>query len=316
MDNAPSLDIVIVNWNAGKQIEDCVQSVASARHDGFSIRSLVIVDNGSTDGSSERAAAASERPRPRLIQNAENRGFGAACNQGARASDAQYILFLNPDAMLFPESLARPVAFMESAEGRGVGACGVQLLRADGDVARSCARRPTARSMAAGSLGLERFFGARARGYVMTDWDHSTSADVDHVIGAFYLVRREAFEKAGGFDERFFVYLEDLDLSLRLKRDGWRVRFLANASAYHKGGGASEKARAARLAYSLESRIKFARKHFSPAQAAAIAALTFAVEPGLRLALAALEASPARVWETVGGYARLAASLTRGGARP
>ena len=83
------------------------------------------------------------------------------------------------------------------------------------------------------------------RSHVMTEWDHAASRRVDHVIGAFYLIRREVFEKLGGFDGRFFLYLEDLDLSCRVCGHGRHIMYLADARAYHKGGGVSEQAKAA-----------------------------------------------------------------------
>ena len=304
------LDIVIVNWNAGPLLAECVRSIGEARQDGFSLGKIVIVDNASTDGSLESALAASPGNGPvEAVRNDVNRGFGRACNQGAANSKADFLLFLNPDTRLFAESLSRPMAYLADPANASVGVCGIQLLNEDGSVSRTCARAPTPGSMAAAALGLDR---ARPRlGYMMRDWDHAEGRDVDHVIGAFYLVRRSAFAAAGGFDESFFVYLEDLDLSLRLKRSGWRCHYLASASAYHKGGGTSEKVRAHRLAYSLESRLRYASKHLSQGPAIGIALLTLTAEPFLRLALAASELSLARAAETIGGYALLAASLGR-----
>jgi GT2 family glycosyltransferase len=118
----------------------------------------------------------------------------------------------------------------------------------------------------------------------MAEWTHTESRDVEHVIGAFYLVRRSVFEALGGFDERFFVYLEDLDLSRRILQAGYRIRYLSGASALHVGGGTSDKIKARRLSYSLQSRILFAFKHFSALGAWSLLAGTFVLEPVIRLA--------------------------------
>jgi GT2 family glycosyltransferase len=341
MPGLPQLDIVIVNWNAGALLRDCLRSIASAQRDGFRLRRVIIVDNASSDGSTdaaiapyiELARADSAGLRIEVARNSQNLGFARACNQGAalawpaaptaapppaaanQGASADYLLFLNPDARLFGASLSQPIEFMEAPGNESVGICGIQLVGDDGSVSRSCARAPTPASMAAGALALDRLCPGRFPAFLMREWDHGADRDVDHVIGAFYLIRQKAFAALGGFDERFFVYLEDLDLSIRARKVGWRCRFLAGAQAYHKGGGVSEKAKASRLAYSLESRLRYCFKHFSALQAMAIAALTLAIEPGMRLGLAARERSASRLAETVFGYARLARSLAGLGPR-
>lgn len=99
--------------------------------------------------------------------------------------------------------------------------------------------------------------------HFMQDFDHCSSREVDHVIGAFFLVRRSVFEQLKGFDERYFVYLEDLDFSLRARKAGWKTYYLADATAYHKGGGTSEQVKAHRLFYSLRSRMIYGFRHFN-----------------------------------------------------
>jgi hypothetical protein len=136
----------------------------------------------------------------------------------------------------------------------------------------------------------------------MTEWDHEQSAFVDHVMGAFYLVRRTVFEKLGGFDRRFFVYLEDLDFSLRANRAGWRTYFLADTCAYHEGGGSSSKVKATRLFYALRSRVQYAFKHFGRASAIAILMSTALVEPVCRLARALWHGSAEEASDTLSGF--------------
>jgi hypothetical protein len=116
----------------------------------------------------------------------------------------------------------------------------------------------------------------------MTTWDHRESRAVDHVMGAFYLIRRRLFESLKGFDERFFVYLEDLDLSYRAYQAGWHSFYLAEIKAYHKGGGTSEQIKSVRLFYSLRSRILYGFKHFRRWTASGLMLGTLFLEPLIR----------------------------------
>ncbi len=125
------------------------------------------------------------------------------------------------------------------------------------------------------------------------------------VIGAFYLVRRTVFEALAGFDERFFVYLEDLDFSVRAAAAGWECWYLASSRAYHRGGGTSERAKDSRLFYSLRSRLQYASKHFGQGGAAAVWLSTLVFEPVVRVGAAAASLQGARIAETLRGYLRL-----------
>lgn len=307
MDRTPSLDIVTVNWNTGRQLAECLASLAAAAREGFSLNRVCVVDNASTDGS----ANLPEIPGLplQLIRNGSNRGFAAACNQGAAGSRADYLLFLNPDMRLGADSLEKPIRFLEREENRRVGICGIQLVDEQGRVARSCARFPSPRTCFVRLLALDQLAPRRFSGYLMTDWDHATSRPVDHVIGAFFLVRRAVFEEVAGFDERFFVYLEDLDFSLRASLAGWDAYYLADTRAFHRGGGASEQARVRRLFYSVRSRLLYAFKHFEHGAALGLLAATLLLEPWARLAHAVLRASPRQAGETLGAWAMIWAAI-------
>jgi GT2 family glycosyltransferase len=240
-----------------------------------------------------------------VILNKTNRGFAAACNQGVEGSGADYLLFLNPDVTLEPNSLEEPAAFMHRPENAQVGICGIQLLNSTGEIARSCARFPRARHFVAMATGLDRVAPGRFQGALMTEWDHGESRIVDHVIGAFFLVRRTVFEFLGGFDERFFVYLEDLDFSYRSRQAGWNSFYLSAVRAEHGGGGCSEQVKAVRLFYSLRSRILYAWKHFPAIRAAAVFLSTAFVEPVIRFGRALFRGSSAEMAEVYSGYCQL-----------
>jgi GT2 family glycosyltransferase len=298
------VDVVTVNWNFGRQLAECLASLAATDRTRVTLGRVVVVDNASTDGSAE-GLDHGDLPLE-ILTNPTNRGFAAACNQGARAGQSPYILFLNPDTRVQFDSLAAPLAWLESPNAADIGICGIQLVDADGRVARSCARFPTAGQLVAAAVGLDRLVPGAFPGFIMRDWDHQQSRRVDHVIGAFYLVRRSVFERLGGFDERYFVYLEDLDFSLRAREAGWHSYFLASARAFHRGGGASDQVRAERLVYLLRSRLHYARRHFSPARAAAVRAATLGVEPVVRVAAALGGGAPRQARDTIRAYWMLA----------
>jgi len=163
--------------------------------------------------------------------------------------------------------------------------------------------------MMAYSLGLNRVLPRFCPAYQLTDWPHSDSRQVDHVIGAFYLVRRGLFELLGGFDERFFVYLEDLDFSLRASKAGFSSYYLAEARAFHKGGGTSDQIRATRLFYSHRSRLLYAFKHFNLFSAIVLLVCTTAIEPFPRMLRAALRRSKSEMIETLSAHWRLLCAL-------
>ncbi len=312
--NLPTVRIVIVNWNAGEQLRDCLESIAAGQPGDWTLEQIVVVDNASGDGSADDLEDDFNDLPLIVVRNTRNRGFGAACNQGAKGTKADFVLFLNPDARLGPNTLARALAPFALPEHARTGIVGVQLRGADGDVHRSCARFPTPARFWAQQWGLHALFaGGR---HHLSGWDHRTSRFVDHVMGAFFLVRQPVFDTMNGFDEAFFVYLEDLDFSRRARAAGWRTFFHADAHAFHKGGGTSEQARAARLFYSRHSRLVYARKHFGTAAALALMPGALVIEPIIRLARALLlRRSPTEAGETLAGFTRLwRAVLARRGA--
>lgn len=288
-----TIDIVVVNWNAGQQLQDCIASVRS--FNGGLVGKCIVVDNGSMDGSTDFLIAS---PDVDLVLTGQNLGFAKACNLGAAQGTAEFILFLNPDARLLPNSLAGATNFLLASGNEAVGIAGVQLIGEDGAIQRTCARFPNPVLFLAKSTGIAAV--ASKQDFHMRNWTHDQTSQVDHVIGAFYLIRRSLFEVLHGLDERFFVYLEDLDLSFRASKLGFQSVYLANVQAFHKGGGVSEQVKAHRLFYSLRSRIMYAFKHFSGPAAVLVSFSTLAVEPISRLALLLIRGR----WQEVGDLGR------------
>jgi len=298
-----SIDIIIVNWNAGEQLHACLQSIKSASTSGFRVDRVVVVDNGSNDGSLIGIESLSLPIK--IIRNSINRGFGAACNQGAEDCESQYVLFLNPVTILYESSLVVPLTFMNDEANKNVGICGIQLVDENRHITRTCARFPNFARFAAQSIGISKIPGFTGSAVHMADWDHSSNNSVDHVIGAFYLIRRSVFETLKGFDERFFVYLEDIDLSYRANELGWQVMYLTGAQAFHAGGGTSRAVLARRLFYSLRSRLLFGFKHFPLWQAWVLLGITLIVEPLSRSIFSLLRGGLRDVNNTWSGYCML-----------
>lgn len=273
------LDIVIVNWNAGDQLQRCVSSIAEY-HDDL-VESVVIVDNDSTDESlgAVEASAAKLPFRLQVLRNHHNAGFGAACNQGAALCSREFVLFLNPDTRLFAGSLVKPLEFMGRPGNEQVGITGVQLIDERGEIARSCSRFPALSIFLAQALGINRMPPFRDFSQAMGEWNHEETRRVDQVIGAFFLVRRSLFEALDGFDERFFVYFEEVDFARRALVAGSTSQYIAEAQAFHAGGGTSHQVKAHRLFYSLRSRLLYGFKHFPRWKAWALAFVTLAIEP-------------------------------------
>lgn len=304
-----TLDIIIVNTNNGHQLHECLLSLSRARRDGYSLGRVVVIDNASTDGSAD------DLIYPVLplviIRNGSNRGFAAACNQGAAGSSADYLLFLNPDTRVLDDTLAKSVQWMESPQNSRVGILGVQLLDEDGTISRTCARFPTLGVYLSKMLGLNWLFPRIFPDHFYTEWDHRASRKIEQVIGAYFLIRNSVFRELNGFDERFFVYFEEVDLSLRALRAGWSSYYLAEAQCFHHGGKSSTARRlgarhgfrgSLRQFYFLRSRLFYAFKNFGTANAFLLFLATLFIEPIPRVGRAVAQGSIAQIREVFHGY--------------
>jgi N-acetylglucosaminyl-diphospho-decaprenol L-rhamnosyltransferase len=218
---------------------------------------VLVVDNASRDGSAR--AAGEQQPGMRLIENATNRGLSAAWNQGAAETDAPWILFLNPDAEIWDGDLA---AFLKVGEARpDVAVLGPVVRNADGTIYESGRVFPSV-----GQAVGHAFVGPFApdnrftRSYKQTDWDRRSEREVDWVSGACMLLRRNAFDEVGRFDEEFWLYGEELDLCTRLRRAGWKVLFAPELEILHEGGVSTGRSRRTHLMHSA-SIYRYYRKH-------------------------------------------------------
>ena len=280
------LDVVVVNWNAGAQLKDCLASLA-ASEDAASLR-VVVVDNASADGSADGL----ERPdlAVTVLRNAENLGFARACNQGAALGTAEAILFLNPDTAVSRTGIGEARAVLDADARAGI--VGARLVDAAGATHRTCARTPTGPSLLAHALFLDRLLPGRVAPHFQLDWDHADTRPVDAVMGAFLMIRRPLFARLGGFDERFFVYWEDADLCTRAGRAGHAVIHAARAVIRHRGQGTTEAVKDRRLFYFLRAQALYAGKHHGRPALLGVLAAAFAVNLPVRLVRALARGGP------------------------
>lgn len=294
------ISIVVVNWNSGDQVRECINSVI--QYGTPLVERIVVVDCGSTDGSE---VGIEGLPLVTLVRAGANLGFARACNVGAARSTGEFLLFLNPDARLHSDTLSKVIDYMQKPGSAQVAICGIRLIDGRGDISASASRFPTLRILAGKSLGLAGVLPKVFPAQVMSPTELCEDCAVDQVIGAFFFIRRCVFELCGGFDERFFVYFEEVDLSLRVRQRGYSSYFLSGVSAFHKGGGCSEAVKAKRLFYSLRSRILYVFKHFNPVSAVLVLLTSLVLEPISRSVLALSRGSWTSLRETWAAYGML-----------
>jgi N-acetylglucosaminyl-diphospho-decaprenol L-rhamnosyltransferase len=223
------VSIVIVSYNTLEYLRTCLASIFDRSSD--TVRRVIVVDNASTDGTVEAVRA--EFPQVELIVNSANLGYAKAVNRGLRASNAPYVLILNPDIEVLEGSIEELWRFMENTPDAGI--AGARLVLPDGSLQMSCRRFYTLPAVLLRRTFLGRIFpnAGAVREHLMLDWDHASVRPVDWVVGASMMVRREAFERVGGMDERFFLYLEDVDWCSRMQKHGYRVYYVADAEMTH-----------------------------------------------------------------------------------
>ncbi|MCU1491531.1 MAG: glycosyltransferase [Acidimicrobiaceae bacterium] len=242
---------VVVNYEAGEALLECVASLRAA-----GVSEIVVVDNGSRDGSLAELAAAD--PIVRLIPNGRNLGYGQAVNRGAAPLEAPYLLVCNPDLRLDPAAPARLAAVLEANSDVAIAA--PLVLRPDGERYPSARAFPNYGTALAHALLAQFWPGNRWSRHYRRDAAGVDEQDVDWVSGACFLVRRCAFESVGGFDPRYFMYVEDLDLCWRLHRAAWRVRYVPSARVVHEQGRSTSRRPYRMLVAHHVSTWRFARR--------------------------------------------------------
>jgi GT2 family glycosyltransferase len=279
----PDVSIIIVNWNTRDLLARCLRAVEAtvkrARYE------TLVVDNASSDGSPDMVQR--DFPAVTLIANRENVGFARANNQAMRAAAGRYWLLLNSDAFVKEGAVDEMVAFMDAHPQAGIAAC--KLLYEDGRLQHSCYTFPTLRTELFTAFGLDKLFPkSRLFGqYLMTDWDYSSTREVDVVMGAFMLARAEAVRQVGLMDEAFFMYSEEVDWCYRFKKAGWAVYYHPAVETVHIWGGSSKAVKAQSLIRLYRSRVQYFRKHHGGGAARLYKAI-LGLNAGLRVGPGAL----------------------------
>ena len=252
---AAELAIIIVNYNTGDYLERCLASLETHRGDvGIDV---LVIDNASVDGSHTRAIAA--HPWARLIENRENIYLSPAWNQGIRATDAPYVLLLNPDTEWWVGTLADYVAVARAHPRAGI--VGPMIRNLDGTVYPSGRPLPSVvDAVGHGFVGPIMPDNRFTRRYHMEGWDRTTEREVDWVSGACMLLPRKVFEDVGMLDESFPLFAEELDMATRLRDAGWSVLYTPDVEVLHALGISRGRSRRMSVMHST-SVYRYYRKH-------------------------------------------------------
>lgn len=228
------VSVVIVSWNTRELLKRCLRSLQPETENNFA--DVWVVDNGSSDGS--QGLVRREFPWTRLIESNENLGFGKAVNCGAAQTQAEWLVAANADIEVPPGALGELTRAAEKYPTAA--AIAPRLELASGATQKSFFRFPSTSDEVARSIGMHRLLRRR------TSADGGPQADeaiyVDYAMGAFVLLRRAPFDAVGGFDASQWMYGEDMDLSWRLKQEGWRTVYVPSVTIKHVGGAAADQA--------------------------------------------------------------------------
>ena len=277
VNDQPDVTVVLVNYNGAHLFERLFDALDAAQ-EGLKCQ-IIVVDNASRDESV--TILHTKYLRAELIENKVNVGFGRANNQALPYARGRYILLLNTDAFVAPDTLRKTIEFMDAHPRCGI--VGVKLVGGDGSLQPSCRFFPTPWNIFLASTGLKRFFpGAR----LVDDmsWDHNSVRECDWVPGCYYLVRREVIDRVGLFDPRYFLYYEEIDHCRAVRGDGWSVVYYPFTRVVHIGGesAASEGPLVPRSrqisSLRTESELLYFRKQYGPLGLLAAVVLALAAD--------------------------------------
>lgn len=251
------LSVVVVNWNGGEDILRCLQSLRSAP--SAVDMEVIVVDNASTDDSVEQIPHLF--PIVRLIQTGANLGFARAANQGLAAAQGDYVLFLNPDAIVPAGTLDAALTALQCRPTIGV--LGVRLLNSDGSVQPSCGHFLSLLRLIrqnCSAIGLDKRH--RKSGWQDNLYKSTQTEEVDWAIGAFLLCPQVVLNEVGGFDEDYFLYSEDMDLCYRIRQHGYGVLYFPEVAVTHHGNlSGAQRWAELREGEIVRAEIIFLRKH-------------------------------------------------------
>lgn len=248
----PNVSVVVVSFNTCRVLEACLRSLVSSR--GVRLE-VFVVDNASTDGSAEMVER--EFAAVKLVRNPENAGFAAANNLAIRSSRGRYVLLLNPDTLVGPDTVATLAAFLDAHPE--VGITGPRVLNADGSL-QSCGYwYPTLLGEIRLSKNVNRIL-RLVLGGARPDPDATQPTHVDWVDGCCLMIRRAVIDQIGLLDEQYFLYAEELDWCRSARKAGWQIVTCPAAEMTHLRGTSTEQVKDAALAGLVETRLRYYRK--------------------------------------------------------
>jgi GT2 family glycosyltransferase len=258
--NQVTLGVIIVNYNVKDYLKQCIDSVYKASQ---SISyTIYVVDNNSTDDSVEMIQQ--QFPKVKLISNKKNTGFAVANNQAIKICNSKYVLLLNPDTIVKPNTVDKTIAFME--KHNDAGALGVKMFNGEGEFLPESKRGlPTPMVSLYKLMGLSFLFPTSKTfaKYHLGHIDMNTTAKVDVLSGAFMLIRKEVLNKVGLLDETFFMFGEDIDLSYRITLGGYNNYYFSDTDIVHFKGKSSNKNSIKYINVFYKAMLIFAKKHYS-----------------------------------------------------
>jgi GT2 family glycosyltransferase len=269
----PKLVIIIVNWNTGELLLNCIKSLQSLPvEEQALIDEVIVVDNASTDRSIVKAqhtvGKSINKPRVRFIRQEHNLGFAKANNVAIdrviKKSDNLHVLLLNPDTEVKAGALTGMMDVLR--EDMSVGVVGPRLINSDGSTQPSVRAFPAFSEFVFLFLKLNRIASKSRRwqGYMRTDFDYTNSATVDQVMGAAFLIRNKLLKSVGLLDENFWVWFEEVDYCRRTVLDGWKVVYTPDAEVLHHGGVSFDQLMSWHKSQAwLKSMMYYAKKYFN-----------------------------------------------------
>jgi len=254
------LSIIIVNYNVKEFLQNLLHSIEKASSN--IVKEIIVVDNASDDGSVE--VIKEKFPSVKLLENKINVGFGRANNQGLAIAKGKYFLFINPDCIVSEDTLDKMISFFESHPDCGLAGC--KILNSDGTLQLACRRSfPGPWTSFTKVTGLSNIFSSSrifAR-YNLTYLDENKTYEVDAVSGSFMMIRKEVYQKTGGFDEQFFMYGEDLDLCYRVQKNDYKVFYVHSTQIIHYKGESTKRSNLDETKLFYDAMHLFVKKHLS-----------------------------------------------------
>lgn len=253
------LSIIIVNYRTPKLTTEAIRSVYESTTEYT--YEIILVDNASHDGCAEQVQL--EFPDVKVVVNEINLGFAKANNQGMRLAGGRYILLLNSDTVVQQDTIETMLRFMDEHPSIGAGGC--KIILPDGSLDKACKRGfPTPSASFYYAFGFSKLFPRvpRFNQYQLGYLDPDQSYPVDCLVGAFMMVRREAYDQVGGLDEDFFMYGEDIDWCFRIKKAGWEIYYYPETHIIHYKGASSRK-KPLKIIYEFHrAMVLFHKKHY------------------------------------------------------